>query len=171
VQYRMKTRICISWIALFACVLCRGEGITEKIHLLEISSVPFVAQTQIGEIDAEFSVCLLQSRHGTDSSLYITVKYSKEYPAYIDRILSHAHSPIVEKIDGKIIVLYTSGANTTWVTIYDITSSLPEFIETKTIAWNDQGHWRKSQDFDQYEDLYRSRKRHNKSEHPPENNL
>jgi len=105
------------------------------------------------------STCRLESAHDTDTSLCVVSTYEREYGPRILRLLETAHSPMMEKKDDRISILYTSGANTTCVTEFSIASGVPRFISTETIAWNDRGVWRKSTSFSRYSHLFEERDR------------
>lgn len=148
----------LAWIIMICAQATKADETDAQLQLKDVCSVPFSAQTQEGEMDATFAVCQLQSAGGTDTSLYLVLRFAGQAPARIIRVLEKAHSPAIETRSATIVVLYTSGANTTCVTIYDLATGLPRFLETNVIAWNDQGEWQKSDAFRLYKRLNDRRK-------------
>jgi hypothetical protein len=107
---------------------------------------------------SSLAICKMESKLGSDQALYVVMTFDREYPPRIDRILKGAHSPVVERRGNQIIVLYTTGANTTCVTKYSLDSGVAVYKSTETIAWNDGGVYRTSADFSQYTNLLSKRK-------------
>lgn len=140
-------------IFLLASTTLVAETSIKDVVLREIDHVSFPANTQMGEMVGTLSVCHLMSQFGPDTSLYIATAYEKEFPASIDHIIVNAHSPIMERKGNNVFILYTSGVNTTCVTTYSVESGAAVFRSTETIAWNDGGYYRKSDNFPKYENL------------------
>jgi hypothetical protein len=113
---------------------------------------------QAGEMKCWLALCRLESERGSEEALYVVMTYEREYPPSIDRILRGAHSPIIERRKNEIVILYTSGVNTTSVTKYLLGSGAAEYKSTEVIAWNDGGTYRTSADFNQYTNLLSKRK-------------
>lgn len=131
---------------------------SESASLKELCRVDYPARTQAGRMKGTLSVCVLESDLGRDTSLYIVSSFEKEYPLGVDHILESSIAPIIEKRENEIVILYTSGVNTTCVAIYTIESGVAEFERIEIIAWNDSGIYRKSEDFEKYESLLRKRR-------------
>jgi hypothetical protein len=144
-------------LGLFPAGTAFANILQKNIHFSEICGLDFTVDTQKGKIEARFSVCHLQSEFGSDNGLYVVISYAQHWPAHVDKIIKEAHSPVIRKKNNRIDILYTSGVNTTCVTTYTLKSGIPEFVSTKTIAWNDGGHFRRSADFEKYSDLWNSR--------------
>lgn len=134
-----------------------ADTLIKNLSFSEICGVDFMMETQMGKIDARFSVCRLMSDFGPDTKLYFLMRYDKEWPSFVDKMIEHSHSPVIRKIDDTIYFLYTNGANSTCVTSYTLKSGKPVFVSTKTIAWNDGGYFKKSEDFNEYSELLKSR--------------
>jgi hypothetical protein len=142
----------------FSVSVLSGQDSARYGRLSEVCHVEFPARTQAGEMKSSLAICRLESERGSDDSLYVVITYDRENPPSIDRILKGAHSPIIERRGNEIILLYTQGVNTTCVTKYSIDSGVAEYKVTETIAWNDSGTYRTSQDFNQYTNLLSKRK-------------
>lgn len=159
-------RICAQIIFLACCAMATARAQDSRFGTLkEICRVPFPAITQAGPMRGTLSICRLESAHDSDTSLCVVSTYEREYGPRILRLLEMAHSPIIEKKDDRISILYTSGANTTCVTEFSISSGVPKFISTETIAWNDSGVYRKSTNFARYSHLLEERDK--KPNQPP----
>jgi len=149
--------VVLVWQCLGVSVLS-GQDPTKYGRLSEVCHVEFPARTQAGEMKSSLAICRLESERGPDMALYVVITYDREYPPSIDRILKGAHSPIIERRGNEIVILYSSGANTTCVTKYSLDSGAAEHKTTETIAWNDSGTYRTSADFNQYTNLLSKRK-------------
>lgn len=126
--------------------------------LSAICHVEYPARTQVGEMSASLAVCRLESERGSDeTALYVVETYGRMYPPRIDRILPGACCPVIGRRGNAIVILYTSGMNTTCVTKYSVHSGELKCESTRAIAWNDRGTYRKSADFDEYADLLAKR--------------
>ncbi|MDI1248532.1 MAG: hypothetical protein PSV13_06580 [Lacunisphaera sp.] len=122
-----------------------------------ICHVSFPATTQAGPMMGTLGACRLESSIGSDNSLCIVAVYEKEYGPEILKILEGDHSPIMERKDDRISVLYTSGVNTTCVTEFSISSGVAKFLSTEAIAWNESGIYRTSASFRRYSHLLEKR--------------
>jgi hypothetical protein len=149
--------VALLWQCLGISVLL-GQDTNRFGRLSEVCHVEFPAQTQAGEMKSSLAICRLESERGPDDALYVVMTYEREYPPGIDRILKLAHSPIIEQRTNEIVILYTSGVNTTCVAKYSLVSGVAQYKSTETIAWNDSGTYRTSADFNQYTNLLSKRK-------------
>jgi hypothetical protein len=149
--------ICFLLLSLFVFRASSAETLLKNLYFSEICGVNFTEDTQMGKIKGRLSVCHLMSDVSPDTKLYFLISHGEEYPSSVDKIIEHSHSPEILKKNEKIDILYTSGANTTCVTTYSLKSGNPEFVSTKTIAWNDDGVFKKSEDFSEYSELWKSR--------------
>lgn len=144
-------------------VVCLATAVhakeTEFGKFKEVCHIPFTVTTQAGSMLGTLGVCRLESSIGSDNSLCVVAAYEREYGPTIIKILEGAHSPIMEQNGDKILVLYTSGVNTTCVSVFSISSGVAKFVSTEAIAWNESGTYRTSGSFKSYSELLEKRNR------------
>lgn len=134
--------------------------------MVPVCTVSFIAKTQAGEMLCHVAVCRMESKVGSSSSLYVMTAYDREYSPRIEKILELSHSPIIEKWGERIVILYTSGVNTTLVAEFSVEKGLLEYLSEEAISWNDQGTHRTSPSFARYSELLRRRNEPNKRVQP-----
>lgn len=128
-----------------------------KGDLEEVCQIQFPVKTDKQQEEVIISVYRKKFQDEVENALYVAITYDKDSSAKFDLKLFDAHSPVIEKQGNKVVVLYTSGVNTTCVAIYSMKNGKAEFKYKETIAWNDGGRYRQSKCFPKYESLLKKR--------------
>lgn len=131
----------VGWWMVFAQLMWSavwGDSL-ERAQLKPLAQVDYPARTQEGAMSGTFSVCALESDRGCGPALCVVFSFEKQYPLELDRLIKNGLAPAVERRGDEIVIVYSSGANSTRVMSYSIHTGVPVFQGDELIAWNADG--------------------------------